>query len=254
MDPQAFDNAIEAHGLLVEVHRAVRCPGGAVSRFDSRRPNECHLGCSNGFLYRRAGTVYALFTANSTQRRQGEAGVLANSSGNVTFQRFYIGTEEPVRVTQYDRLYLPNPSVLTETWQEVDHSPNGVDLLDYPAEQVVFLVSSLGRWFSPGEYSIQNGRIVWSGPNRPRVGPDGRGEVYSVRYLYRPFWYVHFQHHDLRFITVQSAEGVRATAVHQSVSVQREYFYQNESRDEEAPASPRQNDAPEDPPQFETAG
>lgn len=252
-EANAFDRAIQAHGLTVEIHRCLPCPGGNTTRYDARRPHEDHLGCQGSFLYRLAGSCRAIFWGNSTNRRPQEPGIVAQSSGSVTFERFYSGGPskgQPVRVTQYDRLYLLDASVLVENWQKVDHRADGVDRLEYPAEQVLLLVTASGRQFGPGDFVLRQGRIEWGGPNRPLVGPDGRGEVYSVRYLYRPYWYVSGQHHDLRFFTVAAGDGVAVTAVHQSVSVQREYFYFTEDRDQEAPASRRQVSEPEDPPQF----
>lgn len=250
-DPSAFDRAIQAHGLVVEVHKALRCPGGMVSRYEQRRPHEDHLGCSFGFIYRLAGTCEALFTGNSKQQRSTDGGLVANSSGNITFERFYTSgpsAGKPVRVCQFDRLYLPDASVLAETWQLVDHNANGVDRLQYPAEEIGDLVTASGA--EPKGFILQQGRIVWQGTDRPQVGPDGRGEVYVVRYLYRPFWYVSYQNHDLRFFTVQSGDGVKATAVHQSVSVQREYLFETEDNDPEAKPSRRQVEGPVDPPEY----
>lgn len=179
---------------------------------------------------------------------------MAQSSASVTFERFYQdgpNKGQPVRVTQYDRLYLPDAAVLVVNWHEVDHRADGIDRLEYPAEKVELLQSASGRRFAQGvDFVLDQGRVRWTSSNRPQVSPEGRGEVYAVRYLYRPFWYVSAQHHDLRFFTVPAGDGVVATAVHQSVSVQREYFFYSEDRDEEVRPSRRQGEVPEDPPQF----
>src|SRR5258706_7722296 len=79
-DADAFDSAIQLKGVLFEHHKAMRCPVGIVDRDDTvRRPHEHHEGCSNGFIYTRAGVFQSLLTGNGLQSQFRDQG-LADSS------------------------------------------------------------------------------------------------------------------------------------------------------------------------------
>ncbi len=247
-----FDEAIVSKGIQLVHYRAFRCPGGLESIHDTRHPHEDHLGCSGGYLFTQAGTLSALFTSNSVQQRGAEPGIVAASNASITMARAYDGGQgAPVRVAQFDRFFLPDDSVLVETWELFQHDPAG-DRLRYPVAQVVDLVSASGTRFSAGDFAVAGGRLDWVG-NRPKVRPDGRGEVCSVRYLYRPYWYVAYMHHDLRLVTqdAMAPDGTtsRVVAVYQACSIVREYFFKTVDNDPEAPnpRSPRQADPPDEP-------
>lgn len=254
-DLAGFDQAIASKGILVEHWRALPCPGGLDSPNDVRRPHEDHLGCSSGFLFSLAGTCNVLFTGNSTSQRGADPGLIASSSASITLDRHYADGSQ-VRVSQYDRLFLPDNRVLVETWERFQHSPNGRDKLRFPVVEVVGnIVSSSGKHFAVGDFAIVDGCVEWRG-FRPATRPNGRGEVCAVRYIYRPYWYVQYMSHDLRMVTqdqlLPSGESERVVSVYQAASVAREFFFETEERDREAPnpESPRQRRPPEEPIQF----
>jgi hypothetical protein len=186
----------------------------------------------------------ALFTSNSTSQRATEPGIVGASSGYVTFARFYDKSEsQRVRVCQYDRLYLLDESVLVDTWELFQHSASGVDRLDFPAVQVLELVASSGEEYRAGDFSLDKGRLVWGG-RAPTVNPEGRGEICSVRYRYRPYWYVKEVPHELRLQVGTNVEGRALNAVNQAAYLMREFYFKTEDRDREARPSPRQADEP----------
>lgn len=255
-DLRGFDEAIYNKGVRLAHYRAMPCPGGLDSRTDARRPHPDHLGCSGGFLFSLVGTCRALFTSNSTSQRGTEPGIVGSSSGSVTFARFY--DEDPsarVRVCQYDRLYLPDEAVLAESWELFDHIPGRPDRLTYPVLAVVGeVVDRFGTKYLPGDFSVVDGNLAWGG-REPPMGPDGRGTVCSVRYTYRPYWYVQYMSHDLRLVTqarLQPDGGTQQVVdVYQAAQVQREYFFRSEDRDQESGRSrQRQVDPPSDLPRF----
>ncbi len=250
-DLDGFDAAIADKSLKLIHYRSMRCPGGLDSAKDVRRSHEDHLGCSNGFLFREAGRCTALFTGNSVQQRQGEPGVLAASSASMTLPRFYTDTQKQVRAAQFDRFFLPDDAILVETWEVFDHSLSGVDRMKYPVAEVVDLVSASGKFYQLGDFSIVDGKLMWQGNNQPGGGPSGRGEVCSVRYLYRPYWYVDSMHHDLRIATEDklNEDGTTTSvlAVYQACSVVREYWFDSEDNDPEAPVGRRQQSPPKEP-------
>lgn len=253
-DLDGFDRAISSQpggkGVALVHYRAMRCPAGLDSPGDQRRSHEDHSGCSGGYLFRKAGLISALFSGNSTQQRSNDPGFIASSTGSITFSRFYEGTEQPVRVSQFDRLFLPDEAVLVETWELFQHDPAG-DRLRFPVAEVVDLVTASNQWLVPGDFAVVDGRLEWGFGRRPTLRPDGRGEVCCARYLYRPFWFVSYLHHDLRLVTQdrlqEDGSPSRTVAVYQACSVQREYFFKTEDNDPEAGFSSRQAPPPAGP-------
>src|ERR1041385_5143358 len=131
-DPDAFDTAIRSQGVPFTHWRAMRCPVGMIDRFDERRVHSDHSGCSNGFIYTKAGTVTGLFVNSGSRSDAQDIGYLDGSTVQVTLPRFYDGTEEEVHVANFDRSYVPE-DVLVPTWQLVEASPIGRDRLPFPA-------------------------------------------------------------------------------------------------------------------------
>jgi hypothetical protein len=69
--------------------------------------------------------------------------------------------------------------------------------------------------------------------------------VCSVRYSYRPFWYVDRMIHEVRVAQVEDEYGNRElTRMQQQAQLQREVWFEKEQRDAEAPPSPRQKPGP----------
>ena len=255
-DLRGFDEAIRSKGVQLVHHRAIPCPGGLDSPTDFRRPHPDHLGCSGGFLFELAGSCMALFTSNSTSQRATEPGIVGASSGYVTFARFYDKSEsQRVRVCQYDRLYLPDETVLVEAWERFEHQPGRADRLTYPVAAVVgAVIDRFGKRYLPGDFTVADGNLSWAPGREPPGSADGRGVVCAVRYMYRPYWYVQFMSHDLRLVTQAQlgADGMaqQVVDVYQAAQVQREYFFRSEDRDEAEPQRPRQVDPPGDLPRF----
>ena len=73
-DTSAFDEAIASQGARLLHFEAIRCPVGLVDLGDIQRPHPDHSGCTNGFLYKKIGTVRALSTSNSKNKRDGDLG------------------------------------------------------------------------------------------------------------------------------------------------------------------------------------
>lgn len=249
-DIEAFDEAIQSHGVRFVHYRGMRNPVGLTDRFDSRRTEDDHSGASNGLIYTKAGCIAALFTGNSKDIRAMEAGMLDAGTAQITVARNYVETTEPIYLHPMDRLYLEEESVLVTHQQLVESHETGDDRLRFPAVQVLDLVDSRNiRYTQNVEFKVEDGRIHWCSPNRPGIDPvTGKGRVYAVRYLMRPFWYVDRMLHEVRVAQFEHPlTGSRGTArMPQSAIIQREYVYQNEDKDDQAPnpASPRQVNGP----------
>ena len=248
-DQEAFDFAIRAHGVNFVHFRGMRSPGGLVDKYDSRRPNEDHLGSSNGFYYTKAGTFSGIMTGNGKSQDQTAQGLLDVARCQMTAPRFY-DCGKPIFFAPFDRLYLSESSVLVVHWQLVEAHSTGYDRLRFPAEEVQDLVDADGRIYSLGDYEIcHKGQIHWIGQNRPGSDPEtGKGRVYSIRFLYRPYWYIERMVHEIRVAQQENPYTGERSIVRmpQAVSLQREFVFENEDQDTQAPQSLRKMPAPED--------
>lgn len=262
----AFDDAIDSQGVTLFHYRAMPCPLGMIDKNDQvNRVHPPHQGCSNGILFRRMGKVRALFVGNAAQEQQQDLGLLDGSTVNVTLPRFYTefcpedgqlpGKEqERIYVAPFDRFHLfeDESPIFWETTELVEYSLSGVDRLRYKAEQVEQLVDNLLRTYQQGrDFELENGKIVWTGKNRPGSDTetnDGRGRVYSIWYKYRPWWYVSRIVHQGRLCQVQDPVTGERKVERMPMEVQfdRETLNQNSTGSGPAGTDPRENRPPRD--------
>ncbi len=276
-DADAFDDAIRAHGVEFVHWRGMRNPAGLGDKFDSRRSGDDHVGASNGLVYTRAGRFIALLTSNSKDLRAAAEGQIDSAAAQLTPTRFYECStggcgNERVYLQPMDRIYLADESVLVPHSQLNEAHRTGLDRLRFPANEVQDLLDASGAKYQQGvDFELVDGNIRWTGTNRPGVDEDGKGRVYAVRFLYRPFWYVERLVHEIRVAQGVAGFGTpipaqqsssplgipgsiavgneRVTQVMpQSAFVLRENVYRNEKQDDQAPDpnSPRQVAAPAD--------
>jgi hypothetical protein len=251
-DVEAFDDLLRSQGVTFVHYRAMRCPVGMVDEFDTRRPHEDHSGCSNGFLYTEAGTITCLFAGNSTQPMMTDVGVQDGSTVSVTLPRFYDGCKDPVFIAPFDRLFLAEPHITVVNWQLFHHNPTGPDKLNFMVCSVQDLVDSQNRKYTQDkDFVVKDGLLHWVG-DRPGADPQtGKGLVCSVRYGYRPHWYVKHLGHEVRVTQAENpVTGERMVQrMPQAVVLQREYVFLKEQNDDLAknPESPRQAPAPSGP-------
>ncbi len=242
-DIEALDTLIKSQGVMLEHWRAMRCPVGVIDRYDSlRRPHEHHENCSNGMIYTLAGTFQGTFTGNGLSGKADPTGTLDSSSATIIIPRFYTNEDgslgDRIYPAPYDRLYYADPNVLVSNWEVMEAHITGQERLSFPATKVFDLIDARGVRYREGDYQVVNGNIVWQGQNQPGQEVEvGKGRVYSLRYLYRPFWYVSRMIHEIRLTSVNNEiTGERIAEMAQKlVSTQREYIFLNEENDSNAP-------------------
>lgn len=256
-DPDAFDLLLRTQGVEMVHYRALPCPVGLIDPDDQNHPREHHVNCSNGYIYLCSGKITCGFLSNSKESRQIDVGRIDGSTVIVTFPRFYDrdDAEDPevaVQPCPFDRLYLKDENISVVTWEKYAASITGVDKLRYPALHVVDLMDATGKMYKEcDDFKIVQGRIVWNPDRSPGLDPTTqRGVVMSVRYVYRPFWYVQRMLHEIRVAQVENEfTGVRETVrFPQQMLLQREHVFENEQADIKAKPSDRQNPGPNDRP------
>ena len=246
-DLEAFNEAIRAQGVKLIHLRAMRCPVGMTDLDDNRRPHPHHESCFNGFIYERVDCITGLMTGNNKKKSMEDVGFVDFSSVQSTFPQTYDDSDVNLIIAPFDRFYLNEKSANVVMWQLFKHHESGIDRLKYPVECVQGpIIDSRGeRYEEDVDFQVVQGQINWIG-RRPApeidTGPGmgngfgtDHGAVCSVRYTYRPYWYVGSIPHELRFGQVQDGFDRKAVRAPQMCTLHREYVTQNVEK--EAPVA-----------------
>lgn len=203
-DKDQFDQVVRAHGIKMIHQRAIPDPRGMASRGDNRDVLDLRPRDSDGYIYKNIGEVTAFFSNNSKDTRVQDIGDIAFSSAYLTFQRLYDDKVTPLYVKQNDRFYVRDIELKVLGEQYIESTVTGVDRLQFPAVEVLELVDANGVWYSNEDYQItEDGDIKWTGQKRPGSNvTNGRGTVYSIVYLYTPFFVVDKILHEIRLAKI----------------------------------------------------
>jgi hypothetical protein len=243
-DIEAFDQLIVVHGVEMVHYRAMRCPVGLSEMYDSRRPHDDHTGCSNGFIYKEAGVVTTVLMSNGKTQNLIDTGIIDNSTVQAIFPVHYdhdlSNPAAPLKachVAPFDRFYLRDDTLTVIHWQLFEANQTGHDRLHFPVVEIEHIIDASGYEYGPQDYQIDTaGSIVWKGAKRPGFSAmTGKGEVCSIRYRYRPYWYVDHLLHEIRVARAEDATGERvAFRMPYSAMLSRERFFENEEKDDKS--------------------
>lgn len=247
-DVEQFDTSIRSQGVKLVHYKAIPCPVGKIDKDDIRRPHDDHQGCSNGYIYIKAGCITCLFTGSGNEMRQLEIGLLDGSTVMASAPRFYDDCPNvPFDVTPFDRFFLIDEAITVPNWELVQAHQTGRDRLRFLVETVSDVVDSRGHVYGPGDFTIEQGQIVWGPSGGPGVDPaTNKGRVYSIRYYYKPHWYVSRVIHQVRVAQIETLLERVTMRMPQEFMMHREYVFLNEDKDSQAkdPYSQRQVKGP----------
>lgn len=255
---EATDGLITSQGVTLKHYKAIPCPIGRFDKSDIRKSSHDDHGvpgigaCSNGLIYKPVGDLTCLFVTNTAKYNVVDSGMMTGTSAQLTLPRFYddLPTKQ-VHVLPYDRLYYLDESITVEHWEEVQAHQSGIDKLNFPAVAVEIIVDNTGVLYYEPDFTIENGKIKWLTQNRPGVNPETRdGKVYSIRYTYRPYYYISDLVHEVRVTQIENINGQREVVrMPQTAIIKREISFENEQADDQAfvPNSPRQIKKPSEP-------
>jgi hypothetical protein len=233
-------------GLGVEFlhYKGVPSPIGQNDRGSYRRSDGVDTITSNGMIYSLAGKFTAVMTDNSRSRKRDQtgAGMLDPSESKLVMPRFYnneqgLAAGKRIYLSPGDRIYVADPTVdvLVSNPQKMDYQ-DGIDNVPMFAivEMEVPVIDSRGYEYRQGvDYEItKDGNIQWvSGGSNPGIDPDtGKGRVYSVRYLYRAYWYITILLKEVRVTNVtENGERTPERMPYHAIA-QREYVFHNQNR------------------------
>lgn len=235
-DMEAFDNALISHGVPMVHFRAMRCPVGLTDKYDYHKTHEDHAGCSNGFIFTRAGTCVALFMGNGRDKRQNDIGVLDGSTARVTLPRNYDDNpDQPVRPANFDRFYLGLDNLTVDDWELVEAHISGKDKLRFPIAEIVDVMDNAGKRYGAGDYDVVGGLLVWKQGRSPGFDPAlNRGIIYSVRYRYVPYYNVERVMHSTRIAQIDTGIEREVTRMPMEVLLVRENVFQQSDKDPQA--------------------
>ncbi len=234
MDIASQDSFIKGVGVEMAHYKAIVCPLGAVDLMDSRSPHHEHGDCSNGYIYRFAGMVTAMFTGNSATSSLGDIGLIDGSVVNVTFPRQYNDSDKQVYVQIYDRFYIKEKVILAPNSQRVEAHITGIDKFTYKIEEVEDpIIDANGTQYFIGDYAINDGVLYWGAKRPPFNADTNKGTIYSIRYLYTPFFYVSRLIHEVRVLNRNDFITGKTTQYRAPYSalLSREYYLYKEEKD-----------------------
>lgn len=250
-DPEAFNDFLRNQGIRLVHYKALRCCIGCTDVDDNRRPHEDHAGCSNGFIYYKAGIVTAAMQGNTNSQNSNDMGLMESSYITVSFPQFYDDGSGPVTMAPFDRFFLdeenPETRIVVPTWHLQVANQTRRDRLYYPAVDVEKLVDMRGEEYEQGvDFCIEDGQVVWNSNRWPGYQIDvGRGAVYSIRYTYRPHWYCVRMLHEIRIAQVESLNGRIIQRLPQQALLAREHVFTNEMQDKNASNADSLRQSPE---------
>lgn len=234
-DLKRLDGFVQSLGVDFTHYKAMPSPLGKKDRGDHRRSDGVDTITSNGMIYRCGGTVTATITDNSRDAKRGDAGQLDPSQSRLVMPRFYKDGSR-IYLAPGDRVYIADPDADVEVtnYQEMDY----VDGPNVPMFPIIRLdgpiVDSQNIEYTCGkDYKINtNGDIVWiPGGKNPGIDPEtGKGRIYSIRYMYRAYWYVVSIPKEIRITNVTTGNQRAPERMPMHAIIVREFVYHNRNR------------------------
>lgn len=168
----------------------------------------------NGFLYKFAGQVWGIFQGNNKQFREIASGLYTESGAFVTFNRYYRSSNKYASFAEYDKLIpcISGKEFFSVNWEKTQVNQTGINRLQFPACEIEYIIDSAGReYLENQDFKLENGNIRWisrQGADRPGIDPNtGKSRVISVRYKYKPTYYVRNLAHDIRMHPTIDSQG-----------------------------------------------
>lgn len=240
-DLDRLDNFVTSLGSEYIHYKGIPSPIGQNDRGDYRRNDGVDTITSNGMIYRCAGKFTATMTDNSRDRQRGDAGTIDPSESRLVLPRFYndkgYADGKRIYLSPGDRVYIADPDadVLVSNPQKMDYE-SGIDNVPmFPIVELEMpIIDSRNiEYIENVDYCItKDGNIRWlPGGRNPGIDPNtGKGRIYSVRYLYKSYWYITLLLKEVRITNVTTDGERKPERMPYHCIVQREYMYHNQNK------------------------
>jgi len=132
-----------------------------------------------------------------------------------------------------DRVYVDDPhaDVLVPNYHKMDYLPDQDNRPMFPICKIEYIEDSRGIEYQEGlDFQITTaGDIQWlTGGSNPGIDVDtGKGRVYSIRYLYRAFFYILQIPNEIRITNVTNGDVRAPERMSSHAVIVREYVYHN---------------------------
>lgn len=240
-DLQRQDVFVTSLGVDFTHWRAMPSPIGQKDRGDYRRSDGVDTITSNGMIYTCAGKFTGTITDNTRKGGRSDGGLLDPSESRLVLPRFYNLTGQAdgprIYLAPGDRVYISDPDadVKVSNYHKMDYE-DGVDNVPmFPICQLEApIVDSRNTEYIQGvDFALtSDGNIRWlSGGKNPGIDPEtGKGRIYTIRYLYKAYWYITALPKEVRITNVTEG-GVRAPSrMPYYAVIVREYIFHNQNR------------------------
>jgi hypothetical protein len=158
--------------------------------------------------------------------------------------RFYQkedGTEgERIYVAPGDRIYISdvNADVFVSNYQKMDYEPSSDSVPIFPIVKIENIIDSKNIEYNEHvDFVITKaGNIRWvDGGKNPGIDPDtGKGRIFSVRYLYRAYWYITAIPKEVRVTNVTTGGVRKPERMPYHAVIVREYVFHNQNKGDES--------------------
>lgn len=235
------DNFATSFAVEFNHYKALPSPIGQNDRGDYRRNDGVDTITSNGMIYSCAGKFSATMTDNTRDKGKSDGGTLDVSQSRIVMPRFYnkVGLADGDRIylAPGDRLYVADPDadVLVSNYHKMDYEAGMDNVPMFPIVKLEggIIDSKNIEYFCGVDYKItSNGNIRWiDGARNPGIDPDtGKGRIYSIRYLYRAYWYILNLPKEVRVTNVTTGDTRTPERMAYHAVLVREYIYHQQNR------------------------
>jgi hypothetical protein len=222
-------------------YKAMPSPIGQNDRGSYRRNDGVDTITSNGFIYRCAGTFSATITDNERAQKRSPGGMLDPSRARLILPRFYSDGKTRIYMAPGDRVYIADKDADTHVsnYEEMQFSFDSDNVPMFPICRLEEpIIDSRNQEYQPNvDFVItDDGNIRWvNGGRNPGIDPDtGKGRIYSIRYLYKAYWYIVSLPKEVR-ITNVTTNGVRSPQrMPYHAEIVREYIYHNQNKGDQS--------------------
>ena len=224
-------------GIVLTHWAAMPSPIGLKDRGEYRRSDAIDTISSNGFIYRKVGEFIGVIVGNQHSSQAIEGGIYDNSTARLILPKYYSqvcdGSEgKEIQLLPGDRLYAKDIELKVQNYQRAEYNSSGIDRMQFPVKCVSMLLDSQNVDYQAGRHFSLNtdGNIEWiAGQKNPGIDPEtGKGRVYSIRYTYNAFWYVHQILNEIRVTNTEGSDKPERMPYH--AVIQREYCYYNQTK------------------------
>lgn len=241
LDLTKQDNFATSFAVEFTHYKAMTSPIGKSDRGDYRRNDGVDTITSNGMLYCCGGKISATMTDNERSKGKSDGGVTDPSQARLVMPRFYnkdaLADGDRIYLAPGDRLYVADPDadVLVSNYHEMDYEVGMDNVPMFPIVKLdSCLIDSRNIQYTCGvDFKITSeGNIRWiDGGRNPGINPDtGKGRIYSIRYLYRAYWYVLSIPKEVRITNVTTGTVRTPERMAYHAVIVREYIYHNQNR------------------------